>query len=130
MNILAALRQAEAKLQKQADIVRRQLYAVRAASKILGRDVASGGKRIARKKRVMSVAARARISKAAKERGAKFRAEKKKGKGRFGEKSFARLDFCILRCQFCPFYKGLQDFSRRRIQSGVFKYPFLPTRKS
>src|SRR5271165_5154124 len=41
-----------------------------------------------------------------------------------------RLDFCILRCQFCPFHKGLQDFSRRRIQSGVFKYPFLPSRKS
>jgi len=40
------------------------------------------------------------------------------------------LDFCILRCQFCPFHKGLQDFSRRRIQSGVFKYPFLPSRKS
>jgi hypothetical protein len=40
------------------------------------------------------------------------------------------LDFCILRCQFCPFYKGLQDFSRGGIQSGVFKNPFLPSRKS
>jgi len=36
MNILAALRQAEAKLKKQADIVRRPLDAVRAAVKILG----------------------------------------------------------------------------------------------
>jgi hypothetical protein len=36
MNILAALRQAEAKLQKQADKVRQQLDAVRAAMKILG----------------------------------------------------------------------------------------------
>jgi len=36
MNILAALTQAEAKLKKQADIVRRQLDAVLAAVKILG----------------------------------------------------------------------------------------------
>ena len=47
-----------------------------------------------------------------------------------GEISGPRLDFCILRCQFCPFYKGLQDFSRGCIQSGVFKNPFLPSRKS
>jgi hypothetical protein len=33
------------------------------------------------------------------------------------ETGSSRLDFFILRCQFCPFYKGLQDFSRRRIQS-------------
>ncbi len=37
MNILAALTQAEAKLKKQADIVRKQLQAVRSARKILGR---------------------------------------------------------------------------------------------
>jgi len=80
MNILAALRQAEAKLQKQADKVRQQLDAVRAAVKILGREVASSGKRVGRKKRVMSAAARAKIGKATKERWAKFRAEKKKGK--------------------------------------------------
>ncbi len=54
MDILAALRQEEAKLQKQADKVRQQLNAVRAARKILGREVAGGGKRIGRKKRVMS----------------------------------------------------------------------------
>jgi len=48
--------------------------------KILGREVASGGKPIARKKRVMSAAARARISKATKARWAKFRAAKAKGK--------------------------------------------------
>ena len=80
MNILAALRKAEAKLQKQADKVRQQLEAVRAARKILGREVASGGKPIGRKKRVMSAAARARIGKATKERWAKFRAAKAKGK--------------------------------------------------
>ncbi len=81
MNILAALRKAEAKLQKQADIVRKQLQAVRSARKILGREVASGGKRVGRKKkRVMSAAGRARIGKATKERWAKFRAAKAKGK--------------------------------------------------
>jgi hypothetical protein len=57
MNILAALTQAEAKLRKQADIVRQQLDAVRAAMKILGREVAGGGKRVGKKKRVMSAAA-------------------------------------------------------------------------
>ena len=80
MDILAALRQAETKLKKQADKVRQQLDAVRAAMKILGREVASGGKPIGRKKRVMSAAARARIGKATKERWAKFRAAKAKGK--------------------------------------------------
>jgi len=80
MDIVAALRQAEAKLQKQADKVRQQLDAVRAAMKILGRGVARGAKRIGKKKRVMSAAARAKISKATKARWAKFRAEKKKGK--------------------------------------------------
>jgi len=80
MDILAALKQAEAKLKKQADIVRKQLQAVRSARKSLGREVASGGKRIGRKKRVMSAAARARIGKATRERWAKFRAAKGKGK--------------------------------------------------
>jgi hypothetical protein len=80
MNILAALRKAEAKLQKQADKARQQLDAVRAAMKILSREVASGGKPIGRKKRVMSAAARGKISKATKARWAKFRAAKAKGK--------------------------------------------------
>ncbi len=85
MNILAALTQAEAKLKKQADKVRQQLDAVRAAMKILGREVASGGKvgrkkRVGKKKRVMSAAARARIGKATKLRWAKFRAAKGRGK--------------------------------------------------
>ena len=55
--------------------------AVRAAIKILGRKVASGGKRVGKKKRVMSAAARAKIGKATKKRWAKFRAAKAKGKG-------------------------------------------------
>jgi hypothetical protein len=80
MDIVAALMQEEAKLQKQADKVRQQLDAVRAAMKILGREVASGSKPIGKKKRVMSAAARAKISKATKERWGKFRAAKAKGK--------------------------------------------------
>jgi hypothetical protein len=80
MDILAALRQEEGKLQKQADNLRQQLDAVRAAMKILGRGVASSDKPIGTKKRVMSAAARAKISKATKERWAKFRAAKAKGK--------------------------------------------------
>ena len=80
MNILAALRQEEAKLEKQANVVQQQLDMVRAARKILGREVAGSGKPIGRKKRVLSAAARAKISKATKERWAKFRAAKAKGK--------------------------------------------------
>jgi len=82
MNILAALRHEEAKLQKQADKVHQQLDAVRAARKILGREVTSSGKPIGkkRKKNVMSAATKAKIAKAAKERWAKYRAAKAKGK--------------------------------------------------
>ncbi len=80
MDILAALKQEEAKLQKQADRVRQQLDAVRAAKKILGQGTAKSDKPTGKKKRVMSAAARAKIGKATKERWAKFRAAKAKGK--------------------------------------------------
>ena len=60
--------------------MRKQLDAVRAAIKILGGRVTSSGKRIGRKKRKMSAATRAKISKATKARWAKFRAEKAKGR--------------------------------------------------
>jgi hypothetical protein len=79
MDILAALKQEEAKLRKQADKVRQQLDALRGAMKILGGKGGSG-KPTGRKKRVMSAAARAKISKATKARWAKFRAAKAKGK--------------------------------------------------
>jgi flagellar biosynthesis/type III secretory pathway ATPase len=75
MDILAALRQEEAKLQKQADTVRQQLDTVRAAMKILGREVDGSGKPIGRKKRVLSAAARAKISKAQRKRWAKVKAK-------------------------------------------------------
>lgn len=81
MNILAALRQAEAKLKKQADKARQQLDAVRAAMKLLGGMSSSKKTRkTKRKKNVMSAATKAKIAKAARERWAKIRAEKKKGK--------------------------------------------------
>ncbi len=79
MNILAALRREEAKLKKQADKVRQQLDALRGAMKFLGGKGGSS-KPSGRKKRVMSAAARAKISKATKARWAKFRAAKAKGK--------------------------------------------------
>jgi hypothetical protein len=84
MDILAALKQEEAKLEKQVNVAQQQLDAVRGAMRILGRGVAtnegSSDKPIGKKKRVMSAPARAKISKASKERWVKFRAAKAKGK--------------------------------------------------
>src|SRR5260370_6722480 len=87
MDILAALRQEEAKFEKQVNVAQQQLDTVRAAMKLLGGMNGSGkatdsscGKTTGGKKRVMSAAARAKISKASKERWAKFRAAKAKGK--------------------------------------------------
>ena len=78
MDILAALRQEEAKWKKQVSEARQQLDTVRAAIKLFGGKTT--GKRTGGKKRVMSAAARAKISKATKERWAKFRAAKAKGR--------------------------------------------------
>ena len=95
MDILAALRQEEAKWEKEVSAAQQQLNTVRAAIKLLGgmnssakatassSDKAPGsssGKTTGGKKRVMSAAARAKISRATKERWAKFRAAKAKGK--------------------------------------------------
>ena len=88
MDIIAALRQEEAKFEKEVSAAQQQLDNVRAAIKLLG-GMGSSGKATGSssgkttgggKKRVMSAAARARISKATKERWAKFRAAKAKGK--------------------------------------------------
>jgi hypothetical protein len=85
MDILSALRQEEAKFEKQVSAAQQQLDTVRAAMKLLGGMNGSGkttgsnsGKATGGKKRVMSAAARAKISKATKERWAKFRAAKAK----------------------------------------------------
>ena len=87
MDILAALRQEEAKWEKEVSAAKQQLDNVRAAMKLLGGMGSSGkatasssGKTTGGKKRVMSAAAKARISKASKDRWAKFRAAKGKGK--------------------------------------------------
>ena len=79
MDIIAALRQEETKFEKEVSAAQQQLNNVRAAIKLLG-GMNSNGKTTGGKKRVMSAAARARISKATKERWAKFRAAKAKKK--------------------------------------------------
>jgi len=79
MDILAALRQEEAKFEKQANAVQQQLDTVRTAMKLLG-GMSSSRKKAGKKKskkKVMSAATRAKIAKAAKERWAKIKAEKK-----------------------------------------------------
>jgi hypothetical protein len=87
MDILVALKQEEAKWEKEVRAAQQQLDTVRAAMKLLGgmngsgkATASSSAKTTGGKKRVMSAAARARISKATKERWAKFRAAKAKGK--------------------------------------------------
>jgi hypothetical protein len=76
MDLLSAIKREERKLEKELAKLQGKLSGVRAAAKALGdatvREVAQV------KKRVMSAAARARISKATKARWAKFRAEKNK----------------------------------------------------
>jgi hypothetical protein len=88
MDILAALKQEEAKFEKQVNAAQQQLDNVRAAIKLLGGmssakttgGINSSGKTTGEKNRVMSAAARAKMAKAQKERWAKFRAAKAKGK--------------------------------------------------
>jgi len=79
MDLLAAIKREERKLQKELSTLQGQLIGVRAAARALG---SKASREVAQvKKRVMSAAARAKISKASKARWAKFRAEKsKKGK--------------------------------------------------
>jgi hypothetical protein len=78
MDILAAIKREERKLEKQLGKLQHQLNGIRAAAKALGDSTNRELKAV--KKRVLSAAARAKISKATKERWAKFRAAKTKGK--------------------------------------------------
>ena len=82
MDILAALKQEEAKFEKEMDVARQQLDTVRAAIKLFG-GTPSGGTKTGqtKKKNVMSAATKAKIAKAAKKRWAKIKAERKKGNG-------------------------------------------------
>ena len=76
MNILAAIKREERKLEKQLGKLNHQLSGVRAAAKALG---GSAEREVVRvKKRVLSAAGRAAIAKAAKKRWAKVRKQAKK----------------------------------------------------
>jgi hypothetical protein len=78
MHILAAIKREERKLEKQLGKLQHRLNGIRAAAKALGDSTNRELNTV--KKRVMSAAARAKISKATKARWAKFRAAKAKGK--------------------------------------------------
>ena len=76
MDLLAAIKREERKLQKELSRLQSKLSGVQAAAKALG---SKAGREVAPvKKHVMSAAARAKISKASKARWAKFRAERNK----------------------------------------------------
>jgi hypothetical protein len=79
MDILAAIKREERKLEKQLGKLQHQLNGIRAAAKALGDSANHELKTV--KKRVLSAAARAKIGRAAKKRWAKFRAQAKKVAG-------------------------------------------------
>jgi hypothetical protein len=76
MNLIAAIKREERKLEKELSKLQNKLSGVRAAAKALGTTTVRKVTQV--KKRVMSAAARAKISKATKARWAKFRAQAKK----------------------------------------------------
>jgi len=75
MDILAAIKREERKLEKELGRLQGKLNGFRAAAKALGDKTVREVTQV--KKRVMSAAARAKISKATKARWAKFRAQAK-----------------------------------------------------
>ena len=76
MDLLSAIKHEEQKLEKELSKLQGKLSGVRAAANALGDRTKKEVTQV--KKRVMSAAARAKISKATKLRWAKFRAEKNK----------------------------------------------------
>ena len=76
MDLLAAIKREERKLEKELSKLQNQLTGVRAAAKALGSRTRREVTEV--KKHVMSAAARAKISRATKLRWARFRAEKNK----------------------------------------------------
>jgi CRISPR/Cas system-associated exonuclease Cas4 (RecB family) len=76
MNILAAIKREEKKLEEQLKKVQHQLDGVRSAARALGHTAVVEVK--GAKKRVLSAAGRAAISKAAKKRWAKVKKQAKK----------------------------------------------------
>jgi len=79
MNILAAIKREERKLEKQLSRLQKQLDGVRTAAKALGNS--AGNELKSAKKRVLSAAGRAAISKAAKRRWRRIKAGAKKAVG-------------------------------------------------
>jgi hypothetical protein len=78
MDLLAAIKREERKLERELSKLHRQLNGVRSAAKALGDTTIREITQV--KKRVLSAAARAKISKATKARWARFRAQKNKKK--------------------------------------------------
>jgi hypothetical protein len=76
MDILAAIKREEQKLEKQLGKLERQFNGLRAAAKALGDSASREVTQV--KKHVLSAAAKAKISRATKARWAKFRDEKNK----------------------------------------------------
>jgi hypothetical protein len=76
MDILAAIKREEKKLEKQMSVLQHKLNGVRSAAKALGHSTVVEVK--GAKKRVLSAAGRAAISKAAKKRWAKVKKQAKK----------------------------------------------------
>jgi len=76
MNLLAGIKREERKLEKQLGKLRQELDGIRAAAQALGRSTSDGLN--SAKKRVLSAAARKKISKAAKRRWANVKAGAKK----------------------------------------------------
>ena len=76
MDLLSAIKREERKLEKELSKLQGKLSGVRAAARALGDKTVREVTQV--KKRVMSAAARAKISKATKARWARFRAQAKK----------------------------------------------------
>src|SRR5436189_2968649 len=76
MDLLAAIKREERKLERQLGKLQKQFDGLRAAANALGSKTSQRVTEV--KKRVMSAAAKAKISKATKARWAKFRAAKNK----------------------------------------------------
>jgi cytochrome c-type biogenesis protein CcmH/NrfF len=72
MNIMAAIKREERKLEKQARRLQKQIHGLRAAANALGDSAMDGAGQV--RKRVLSAEARAKMSKAAKRRWAKVKA--------------------------------------------------------
>ena len=76
MDLLAAIKREERKLEKELTKLQGQLNGVRAAAKALGSSASREVTQV--KKRVLSAAAKAKISRGAKKRWAQFRAKAKR----------------------------------------------------